>query len=121
MVGGRDYQQEPFNLATQGQRQPGSSIKPFTLAEALQHGYTPGSTLSSRKKQFDVPGTHGKEKFVVNNYEGDYTRLEHAGRRPGLVGQLDLRRARHQGRDPADRRPGRAAWASARRSPTTSR
>ena len=32
MVGGRDYATRPFNLATQGQRQPGSSIKPFILA-----------------------------------------------------------------------------------------
>src|SRR3954451_14060560 len=32
MVGGDDYNAAPFNLATQGQRQPGSSIKPFILA-----------------------------------------------------------------------------------------
>ena len=41
MVGGplvnghQDYEQYPFNLATQGERQPGSSFKPFTLAVAL--------------------------------------------------------------------------------------
>ena len=34
--GAGDYQQSPFNLATQGHRQPGSSFKPFTLADALQ-------------------------------------------------------------------------------------
>ena len=31
----------PFNLATQGQRQPGSSFKPFVLAEALRAGHQP--------------------------------------------------------------------------------
>ena len=30
-----DYDQFPFNLATEGHRQPGSSFKPFTLAVAL--------------------------------------------------------------------------------------
>jgi penicillin-binding protein 1A len=73
MVGGPDYARQPFNLATQGQRQPGSSFKPFTLSVALEHGYTLGSSLSSRRKVFTVPHTRGKEKFVVNNYEGDYT------------------------------------------------
>ena len=45
MVGGRDYQQRPFNLATQGERQPGSTVKPFILAAALRKGYGLGSVL----------------------------------------------------------------------------
>ena len=72
MVGGPDYSEKPFNLATQGQRQPGSAFKPFVLAAALRAGISPSDTFESRKKQFDVPGTNGKEKFVVNNYEGNY-------------------------------------------------
>ncbi len=36
MVSGNgDYEQSPFNLATMGYRQPGSSFKVFTLAAAL--------------------------------------------------------------------------------------
>jgi len=73
MVGGPDYATRPFNLATQGQRQPGSAFKPFVLAAAIRAGISPNSTWSSRKKIFDVPGTNGKEKFVVNNYEGNYS------------------------------------------------
>src|SRR3954452_7725983 len=73
MVGGRDYAEEPFNLASQGQRQPGSSIKPFTLATALQHGYTLYSVLPSQRKVFTVPNSRGKEKFVVNNFESSYS------------------------------------------------
>ena len=38
----RDYATAPFNLATQGQRQPGSAFKPFILAEALRRGLGPG-------------------------------------------------------------------------------
>jgi len=71
MVGGRDYTARPFNLATQGQRQPGSSIKPFILAEALKR-YSPGSVWPSRKRVFTVPNTRGKEKFTVNNFESKY-------------------------------------------------
>src|SRR3954454_5987449 len=70
MVGGRDYNQQAFNLATQGQRQPGSSFKPFTLAEALKSGIGPGSVWPSRKRVFQVPGS--TEKFTVNNYESEY-------------------------------------------------
>jgi penicillin-binding protein 1A len=72
MVGGREYAERPFNLATQGQRQPGSSIKPFILASALKKGYGPGSLWPSRKRVFTVPGTKGHEKFVVNNFESKY-------------------------------------------------
>ena len=71
MVGGRDYDERPFNLATQGQRQPGSSIKPFILAEALKK-YSAGSVWPSRKRVFTVPGTKGKEKFPVKNFENKY-------------------------------------------------
>src|SRR3954454_3881243 len=84
MVGGRDYDQQPFNLATQGQRQPGSSIKPFTLATALTRGIAPGSLWPSRKREFPVPGTQGREVFVVNNYESSYSGVQ------SLVGGLTV-------------------------------
>jgi penicillin-binding protein 1A len=73
MVGGRDYAQTPFNLATNGERQPGSSFKAFDLAAALEDGISPESTWTSKQKIFIVPGTNGKEKFVVHNDEGNYT------------------------------------------------
>jgi penicillin-binding protein 1A len=70
MVGGDDYNRTPFNLATQGQRQPGSAFKPFVLAEAMKRGISPTSLWSSRKKVFDVPGS--TERFTVANYEDAY-------------------------------------------------
>ena len=73
MVGGRNYNETPFNLATEGERQPGSSFKAFDLAAALEDGISPESTWSSRLKIFNVPGTKGTEKFVVHNDEGAYT------------------------------------------------
>jgi penicillin-binding protein 2D len=35
LVGGRNYQESPFNRAVSGMRQPGSSFKPFVYARAL--------------------------------------------------------------------------------------
>jgi penicillin-binding protein 1A len=73
MVGGRNYDESPFNLATEGERQPGSSFKAFDLAAALEDGISPDSVWTSKEKVFIVPGTDGKEKFVVHNDEGNYT------------------------------------------------
>jgi penicillin-binding protein 1A len=73
MVGGRSYAESPFNLATNGERQPGSSFKAFDLAAALEDGISPESTWASRPKVFIVPNTRGQEKFVVHNDEGNYT------------------------------------------------
>lgn len=43
MVGGRDFETQKYNCATQAKRQPGSSIKPFVWATAIDNGYTPSS------------------------------------------------------------------------------
>ncbi|MDP9134805.1 MAG: transglycosylase domain-containing protein, partial [Actinomycetota bacterium] len=72
MVGGPDYQERPFNLATNGHRQPGSSFKPFILLRALADGMSPDATFTSQPKEFPVPGAD-TEKFVVNNYEDSYS------------------------------------------------
>jgi penicillin-binding protein 1A len=71
MVGGSDFEERPFNLATNGHRQPGSAFKPFTLIAALNKGVSPDATFASHKKIFPVPNSKG-EKFVVNNYEDQY-------------------------------------------------
>ena len=40
LVGGSDYTRSSFNRAVDGQRQPGSSFKPFVYAQALAQGLT---------------------------------------------------------------------------------
>jgi penicillin-binding protein 1A len=72
MVGGRNYDESPFNLATEGERQPGSSFKAFDLAAALEAGISPESEWTSKEKEFIVPNSGGKERFVVHNDEGAY-------------------------------------------------
>jgi len=71
MVGGPDFQTRPFNLATQGHRQPGSSIKPFTLLTALEEGISPYTVYPSEHRTFHF-GKHGKEVFEVSNDEDSY-------------------------------------------------
>jgi len=78
MVGGDDYATAPFNLATQGRRQPGSAFKPFVLAQALESGISPDSTWASRKMSHCVTRKKGKctEAFEVNNYEDAYAGVQ---------------------------------------------
>lgn len=45
MQGGFDSRLHSFNNATQALRQPGSTIKPFVYAAALDHGMTPASII----------------------------------------------------------------------------
>lgn len=71
MVGGPDFETKPFNLATLGRRQPGSSIKPFTLVTALEEGISPETVYESAPQEFHY-GKHGKETFVVHNDEHSY-------------------------------------------------
>jgi penicillin-binding protein 1A len=73
MVGGRNYDDSPFNLATEGERQPGSSFKAFDLAAALEDGISPDSVWTSKQKVFFVHSSRGSEKFVVHNDEGAYS------------------------------------------------
>jgi penicillin-binding protein 1A len=71
MVGGPDFETKPFNLATQGLRQPGSSIKPFTLLTALEQGISPSTVYESSEQIFHF-GKRGKEVFQVTNDEDAY-------------------------------------------------
>ena len=68
MVGGSDFEHHPFNLATQGLRQPGSAFKPFTLIAALEKGVSPGRTFVSAPKLLEGP----RGEFHVKNYNDSY-------------------------------------------------
>ena len=56
MVGGQDFTQQQFNLATQGRRQPGSAFKPFVLVTALKQGLSPETTYDSGSVTIDLTG-----------------------------------------------------------------
>lgn len=46
LAGGFDFYESKFNRVVQAERQPGSSIKPFIYAAALEKGFTAASTVS---------------------------------------------------------------------------
>ncbi len=65
MVGGQNYRESQFNLAVQGERQPGSSFKPFVLATALEQGIAPSSVFESKPVTISL----GDRDWYVRNYE----------------------------------------------------
>ncbi len=56
MVGGFSYALNKFNRATQAQRQPGSSFKPFVYAAAFERGFTPASIVLDAPVVFNDTG-----------------------------------------------------------------
>ncbi len=65
IVGGRDYAASQFNRATDAQRQPGSSFKPYVYLTALMSGkFTPDTTV------VDAPICLGN--WCPRNYGGSY-------------------------------------------------
>jgi penicillin-binding protein 1A len=46
LAGGFDFYHSSFNRVVQAERQPGSSLKPFIYAAALEKGFTPATTVS---------------------------------------------------------------------------
>ena len=87
MVGGRNYRKSQFNLAVQGERQPGSSFKPFVLATALKQGHLAGDDV---RLEAGVDLAGGR-LWDVHNYEDSY------------LGPIDLRRRRSTPTTPSSR------------------
>jgi len=46
VVGGRDYHHSKYNRATQGERQIGSTVKPFVYAAGVAAGFMPGTFIN---------------------------------------------------------------------------
>jgi penicillin-binding protein 1A len=69
MIGGRSFSKLQFNLATQGERQPGSAFKPFVLATALADGVSPDTVFPS--KPVTIRLDDGRI-WAVHNYENEY-------------------------------------------------
>jgi penicillin-binding protein 1A len=68
MVGGSNFRESQFNLAVQGERQPGSAFKPFVLAAALNEGISPATRFVSKKVVIPL----GDRLWQVENYESSY-------------------------------------------------
>jgi penicillin-binding protein 1A len=68
MIGGSNFRESQFNLAVQGERQAGSSFKPFVLAAALRAGVSPATTFVSKPTTISL----GDKLWPVSNYEDEY-------------------------------------------------
>ncbi len=67
MIGGRNYRKSQYNRASQAQRQPGSSFKPFVYMAGIEAGFAPDSLVE------DKPITVGR--WTPQNYTGKYEGL----------------------------------------------
>ena len=68
--GGFSYQHSVFNRATQAQRQPGSSFKPFVYASALDSGYTPATIVIDAPIEIDTPQGLWRPKNASDKFYG---------------------------------------------------
>jgi penicillin-binding protein 1A len=77
MVGGSNFRESQFNLAVQGERQAGSSFKPFVLSAALREGLSTSNTFVSEPVEIWADG----RLWEVENYDQSY------------LGTIDVRNA----------------------------
>nr|WP_247748237.1 PBP1A family penicillin-binding protein [Ruegeria sp. R13_0] len=70
MQGGFSYQDTVFNRATQAQRQPGSSFKPFVYAAALDSGYSPATIVVDAPIEVNTPQGLWRPKNSSNKFYG---------------------------------------------------
>ena len=70
MQGGFSYQDSVFNRATQAQRQPGSSFKPFVYAAALDSGYSPATIVVDAPIEINTPSGLWRPRNSSNKYYG---------------------------------------------------
>ncbi|MEZ5794694.1 penicillin-binding protein 1A [Albidovulum sp.] len=70
MQGGFSYQSSVFNRATQAERQPGSSFKPFVYAAALDSGFSPATIVVDAPIEVNTPEGVWRPKNASNKFYG---------------------------------------------------
>lgn len=70
LVGGRRFSAAHHNRSYQIHRQPGSAIKPFVFATALENGYTPESQIVDQPLEIPINGTVWRPQNYDNQYRG---------------------------------------------------
>ncbi|MFY0640873.1 MAG: penicillin-binding protein 1A [Bermanella sp.] len=79
LVGGYDFSLSKYNRATQADRQPGSSFKPFVYSAGLEYGLTPASIINDAPVVFEDDSLEAI--WRPENYSGKFfgpTRLRQA-------------------------------------------
>ena len=71
MVGGWSLEKSWFNRATQAQRQPGSSFKPFVYVAAFEKGIPPNQEIPDEPIEIMTPqGLWKPQNYITNTYGG---------------------------------------------------
>ena len=78
-VGGRSWEESPFDRSLQARRQPGSAYKPFCYLAALESGLTEATTIVDAPLSY--PGASTSKPWTPKNYDGRF------------LGEMTLRKA----------------------------
>ena len=78
LSGGLSYWRRQFNAATQANRQPGSTFKPFLYLAAMEAGLHPGTVVNDEPYVIRIPG---QKPYQPKNYTGKH------------LGQITIREA----------------------------
>lgn len=70
LVGGRDYSASSYNRVTLAARQPGSTIKPFLYAAAIEQGDSPLTFKDVSKTTFTYD--RGRGEYTPQNINGEF-------------------------------------------------
>ncbi len=73
MVGGINYKKSKFDRATQSERQPGSSIKPFIYQLALNSGYNQATKIPDISRVYKDKADN--KEWTPQNYEDNFEGL----------------------------------------------
>ena len=84
LVGGRDHAEAPYNRATNGLRQPGSSFKPFVYGRAILDSMPPNMIVQDTA----INITYDRQSYRPKNSDGEF------------LGPLTLREAMARSRNP---------------------
>ncbi|MEH7883282.1 transglycosylase domain-containing protein [Bacillus sp. JJ1609] len=74
LVGGRNYEESPFNRAVQAVRQPGSTMKPLLYYAALENGFTPSTTMKSQLTTFMFDDD--RSEYTPHNFNNKYANAD---------------------------------------------
>ncbi|TDU64299.1 penicillin-binding protein 1A [Prosthecobacter fusiformis] len=85
LVGGRDYRQSKYNRAIQGQRQIGSTVKPFVYATAIASGFLPGTYID------DAPIQPGEIELADPNWSPQNSDGKFTGQQTLMTGLVQSR------------------------------
>jgi penicillin-binding protein 1A len=117
MAGGWSFERSWFNRATQAQRQPGSSFKPFVYLPAIEAGMTLNQQLLDAPVEIMTP----QGLWRPGNYSGNPARLGHHAPGDGAVAEPGHHPGRPAGRHRRGGRERRARFASSRTCAAASR